>query len=204
MDIYIILCLIVLILVGVVALILQMIGPIVGFLGVIIGPLVGALVGVILGFQKNDKNRMKLEEERRSFFKNLLMHEATESIELIAGVVNLIPVDAWNSIVNSGDIALFKDKAIDLSDTYFQIQIYNYEAKRVRDAIEEVNLHPETTDASHASKLKGRFNELMKPATLKRLEDLKEWLTELKAEPITVTTKVTGNLTVIGPDGKEK
>ena len=45
------------------------------------------------------------------------MHEAKKSIELIPGTVHLIPVDAWNSVVNSGNIALFKDKAIDLSET---------------------------------------------------------------------------------------
>jgi hypothetical protein len=92
-----------LILIGVVAFILQMIGPILGFLSALIGPLVGALVGVILGFQKNDDNRRKLEEERRDFFKNLLMHEAKESIKLIEERnVNLIPVDAWKSVVNAG------------------------------------------------------------------------------------------------------
>ena len=205
MDIYIILCLIVLILIGVVALILQMISPILGFLGVIIGPLVGAFVGVILGFQINDNNRTKLEEERRLFFKNLLMHEATESIKLIAGTVNLIPVDAWNSMVNSGEIALFEGKAIDLSDTYFQIQNYNYEAKRVRDAIEEVNLHPETTDDSHALKLKANFDNNIKPATLKRLQDLENWLTRLRVESGSFTvagSDVTMHHT--GTDGKEK
>ena len=132
------------------------------------------------------------------------MYEAKKSIELIPGTVNLIPVDAWNSVVNSGNVALFKDKAIDLSDTYFQIQNYNYEAKKVRYAIEEVRLHPGTADASHASELKDRFDKLIKPATLERLHDLEKWLTRLKAYPITVTSKVTGNLTLIGPDGKEE
>ena len=194
-----------LILIGVVALILQMISPILGILGVVIGPLVGAFVGVILGFQINDNNRRKLEKERRLFFKNLLMHEAKESIKLISGTVQLIPVDAWNSVVNSGDIALFEGKAIDLSDTYFQIQNYNYEAKRVRDAIEEVHLHPEITDDSHASKLKANFDNNIKPATLKRLQDLENWLTRLRVESGSFTvagSDVTMHHT--GTDGKEK
>lgn len=204
MDIYIIMFLIVLIIIGVVASILLMISPILGFLGVIIGPLVGAYAGVYLGFNKNDNHRIELEEERRLFFRKLLMHEADESIKYISGVVNLIPVDAWNSIVNSGDIALFKDKAIELSDTYFQIQNYNYEAKIVRDAIEEANRHPTMAGASRASELKESFNKTTKPATLERLNNLKKWLTELKAEPITATTKLNGNVTNIGPDGEEK
>ena len=204
MGIYIILSLIILILIGVVALILQMISPILGILGVIIGPLVGAFVGVILGFRINDDNRIKLEEKRKSFFKNLLMQEAKKSIELIPGTVNLIPTDAWNSIVNSGDVALFEDKAIDLSEIYFQIQNYNYEAKRVRDAIEEMRLHPGITDIDHVSKLKESFDNRTKPATLKRLNDLENWLTRLKTEPITVTTKAASNLNLIGPDGKKK
>jgi len=204
MDIFIILSLMALILIGVVALVLQMISPILGFLSVLIGPFFGALVGVYLGFKINDKHRRELEEEKRLFFRNLLMHEAKESINLLGGTVNLIPVDAWNSIVNSGDIALFKDKAVDLSDTYFQIQNYNYEAKRVRDAIEEAHIHPTTTDGDHASRLKESFDNKIKPTTLNRLKDLEAWLTRLGVEPITITTKVTGNLTLIGPDGKEK
>ena len=204
MDIFIILSLMALILIGVVALVLQMISPILGFLSVLIGPFFGALVGVYLGFKINDKHRRELEEEKRLFFRNLLMHEAKESINLLGGTVNLIPVDAWNSIVNSGDIALFKDKAVDLSDTYFQIQNYNYKAKRVRDAIEEAHIHPTTTDGDHASRLKESFDNKIKPTTLNRLKDLEAWLTRLGVEPITITTKVTGNLTLIGPDGKEK
>lgn len=204
MGIYIILCLIVLILIGIVALILQMISPIFGILGVIIGPLVGAFVGVILGFRINDNNRIKLEEKKKSFFKNLLMHEAKKSIKLIPGTVNLIPTDAWNSIVNSGAVALFEDRAIDLSEIYFQIQNYNYEAKRVRDAIEEMRLHPGITDIDHVSKLKESFDIRTKPATLNNLHDLESWLTRLEGEPITVASKAAGNLNLVGPDGKKK
>jgi hypothetical protein len=39
-------------------------------------------------------------------------------------------------------MALFTEHATDLSDVYFQIQNYNYEAKRVRDAVEDEILHP--------------------------------------------------------------
>jgi hypothetical protein len=161
---------------------------------------------VYWGFNRNENKRKELEEKRRLFFKKLLIHEATESIELLKnGPVNLIPIDAWKSIVNSGEIALFRDKAIDLSDTYFQIQNYNYEAKRVKDAIEDVRLHPATTDDSHASMLKNGFDNTTKPATLKRLEDLNNWLMVLKPEPITLTAKLAATLSgVKDRNGKEK
>jgi len=70
MEIYIIICLIVLILIGFVALIQLMISPIGGFLVTIMGPLTGALVGVYLGFKINDDRRKELEEQKKSFFKN--------------------------------------------------------------------------------------------------------------------------------------
>lgn len=183
---------IILILIGIVVLILQMISPIWGVVSVIIGPLIGAYAGVKLGFDKNNKHRQKLEDEKKVFFKNWLKHEAKESIRLIEnGPVNLIPEDAWNSVVNSGNIALFETKATELSDIYFKIKNYNYEAKRVRDAIEESRLHPETTDKAHASNLKKLFDEKTKPDVLESLKDLERWLTVLKAESGSIAIKGT-------------
>ena len=199
MDIYIIISLVILILIGVIASLLQMISPILGFLSVLIGPFFGALVGVYLGFKINDEHRRELEEEKRLFFRNLLMQEAKKSIKLLDGTVNLIPVDAWNSVVNSGDIALFKGNAKYLGDTYFQVQNYNYEAKRVRDAMEEVHLHPTTTDRDHASRLKKNFDEVTKPETLRLLNDLERWTThcELNASIGKLTLKSEGKSTPI-------
>ncbi|HUS74395.1 MAG TPA: hypothetical protein VMY43_00145 [Methanothrix sp.] len=203
MDFYIIIPLIVILLMGVVVLAIQTISSIWGLLGIIIGPLIGAFVGVLLGFKINDNRRKQLEEERRLFFGNLLMHEAKKSIELIGGTVNLIPVDAWNSVVNSGDIALFKEKAIELSNIYFEIQNYNYEAKRVRDAIEEARLHPTSTDDSHASRLKERFDNLTKPILLENLNEIARWLSPLAGE-ISASTKVEGKLSNKSSNGREK
>jgi hypothetical protein len=153
------------------------------FVSIIIGPLIGAYVGVKYGFNKNNKHRQELEEKRKLFFKNWLKHEADESIRLVEeGSVNLIPEDAWNSAVNSGNVAFFEAKAMELSDTYFKIKNYNYEAKRVRDATEEVNLHPDVTDPTHAAKLKKRFDEIIKPDTLEALKGIASWLTVFKVE----------------------
>jgi len=119
----------------------------------IIGPLIGAFAGVGLGILANELWRRKLANDRKSFFRNLLLHEIRKSIELLESpTVNLIPVDAWNSLVNSGDMTLFTEHAIDLSDIYFEIQNYNYEAKRVRDAVEEEILHPNFNLKVHPAK----------------------------------------------------
>jgi len=69
-------------------------------------------------------------------------HEVRKSIELLQENSGyLIPIDTWNSIVNSGNIVLFagQNHATQLADIYFDIENYNYEAKRTRDASEHFN-----------------------------------------------------------------
>lgn len=135
------------------------------------GPLAGAFFGVVLGFAINEWYRRKLALERKLFFMNLIKNEIIESITLLEKKrVNLIPIDGWNSLVNSGDIALFPhDRAIQLSDAYFFIQNYNYEAKRVRDAVEMSN-------ESRFKDLKSSLDKVTTEELLKRLKVLGEWL----------------------------
>lgn len=151
------------------------------FLARIIGPLIGALVGVYLGFKINDTRRKQLDEEKKLFYRNLLMRNAKKAIDLLPGKVNLIPEDAWRSLVNSGDIALFKDKAIELSDIFFEVQNYNYEAKLIREAYErEIQFgpfwDPNGKEFSRASDLKLILNEKTKPELLKHLRELESGL----------------------------
>ncbi len=146
----------------------------------IIGPLIGAFFGVLLGFGVNELWRKRLENNRKSFFRKLLLHEVKDSIKLLNGKVNLVPIDAWNSLVNSGDIALFKDNAIELNDVYFKIQSYNYEAKRVRDAVEhdctEGLALEYGNEYSRSEKLKENLNNKTKPELLEKLKKLEDLL----------------------------
>jgi hypothetical protein len=105
----------------------------------IIGPLVGAFAGVFLGFRINSKHQDKVNHEKKLLLLKILRHEVKKSIDLLQDPVGyLIPIDAWNSIVYSGNIALFEHPlSTKLGDIYFDIQNYNYEAKRTRDASEQ-------------------------------------------------------------------
>ena len=109
----------------------------------VIGPLIGALVGVYLGFQGDDRHRKELDDKKRLFFKILVLHEIDESIELLKPkestlIPVVIPVSAWDSLVNSGAMALFThDQSIQMSDTYSQILRYNYIAERVIEDIKK-------------------------------------------------------------------
>ena len=140
----------------------------------IIGPLIGAFFGVLLGFGVNELWRKRLENNRKSFFRKLLLHEVKYSIELLNGMVNLVPIDAWNSLVNSGDIALFKDKAIELNDAYFKIQNYNYEAKRVRDAEEHDQMEGLSLKNGEECERSVELKENLKKTTDDLLKELKK------------------------------
>jgi hypothetical protein len=48
----------------------------------------------------------------------------------------IIPVSGWDSLINSGDIALFTpDQSIQISDIYSEIRRYNYISERVTEEI---------------------------------------------------------------------
>jgi len=156
--------------------------------------IIGPLVGVLAAYQINEWRRWKLDQDRKKFFKNLLFEEVKKSITLLKqNKTNLIPIDGWNSLVNSGDVALFEDQAIQLSDVYFKIQMHNYEATRTRDALEaEISIpkFKQNTDVSlgplkfslEIEQIFPRFSELKSnllittDKLLKDLEALKELL----------------------------
>jgi len=97
--------------------------------------IVGPFLGVIGAFatqrsyewHKNNTDRKKLKQN--------LKNELIKCDDLLIGKGNLIPTTMWLSAISSGDLRLlsFIDKA-KLSSIYFEIENYNYEAKRVRDS----------------------------------------------------------------------
>jgi hypothetical protein len=116
----------------------EMAGTTLGFISILAGPLVGAFTGVYLSFRKNNKHQEEINHEKKLLLLKILRHEVKKGIELLQEPSgNLIPIDAWNSIVYSGNIVLFEyQQATELGDIYFGIKNYNYEAKRTRDAAE--------------------------------------------------------------------
>lgn len=118
----------------------------------IIGPLFGAFAGVFLGFRINSKHQEELKHKKKLLLLKILRHEVKKSIDLLQEPNGyLIPIDAWNSIVFSGNIVLFEHPlSIKLEDIYFDIQNYNYEAKRTRDASERFKSSAEPYQHSSA------------------------------------------------------
>jgi hypothetical protein len=155
----------------------------------ILSLIIGPLVGVLVAYQINEWRRESLAFERKQFFKNLILKEVGESIALLkSNRTNLIPADGWNSLVNSGDVALFKDHAIKFSNLYFKIQMHNYEAIKTRDALESEISSPkfrlvnEGTLQQEMERTFPRFSELKggllktSDILLKDLKEFEEWL----------------------------
>ncbi len=92
-------------------------------------------LGVIGAFaSQRAYDKYKSIQERKKLKQNF-KSELINCISLLSGKGNLIPTTMWISAINTGDLRLlpFNDKAR-LSSIYFEIENYNYEAKRVRDA----------------------------------------------------------------------
>jgi hypothetical protein len=119
----------------------DILGSISYFITILIGPLVGAFTGVYLSFRKNNKHQEELNLEKKLLLLRILRYEVRKGIALLQEPSgNLIPMDAWNSVIYSGSIVLFEySHAAKLGDIYFDINNYNYEAKRTRDAAEKSN-----------------------------------------------------------------
>jgi hypothetical protein len=188
-NIYTIMALIALTLIEAVALIQLMISPIGEILGVIPGPLIGAFVGVFLGFKINDNNRKKLDDERRLFFENMLCREITQIIGLLEDNDREqipIPIDGWNALVNSGDIALFSTRATDLNTVYSEIQRYNFTIMKLRDATEEESkqMSPIYDYLRRSTTLKKITKAMEDKMLLITLPKTKEWLKDALREEI--------------------
>ena len=96
---------------------------------------VGPFLGVIGGLAAQRLYDWLKDEGDKKTLKENLKNELEKCVELLTGKGNLLPTIMWSSTVASGDAKLlsFNDRT-KLSSTYFEIDNYNYEAKRVRDS----------------------------------------------------------------------
>jgi hypothetical protein len=105
--------------------------------------LVGSFLGVIAGLGLNHIYQTRINENKREFLISYLEHENLESFDRLREKQE-IPVDAWNSIINSGNILLFTpDQTRRLGHFYFMVKSYNDEVKRARIIAEQLILLPE-------------------------------------------------------------
>jgi hypothetical protein len=115
--------------------------------------------------------------------------EVNRAIDLLGrdenkpGSGNLLPTDTWSSMVNSGLLRLFSNKEISkLSDAYFKIQAYNYEASRTRDIAEQYRFSITSRQKRHMRRYwqdaSLRLNQNIRLDLLKDLKDLEDadWL----------------------------
>lgn len=116
-------------------------------------------------------------------------NEINRAIDLLGrdenepGSGNLLPTDTWSSMVNSGLLRLFSNKEISkLSDAYFKIQAYNYEASRTRDIAEQYRFSITSRQKRHMLRYwqdaSLRLNQNIRLDLLKDLKDLEDadWL----------------------------
>ena len=96
--------------------------------------LIGPLAGILIGFGLDRTYTGYKDRKHRQELKVNLREELKKCQEFLTGKGNLLPTAMWNSAISSGDIGLlsFADRT-KLSSLYFEIDNFNYEAKRVRD-----------------------------------------------------------------------
>ena len=96
-------------------------------------PMVGSFLGVISAFGLNHLYQLYNNNESKKKYKNMIKSEIEESINLLGqDWIRLLPVDKWNSAVNSGALKLFKSEVElgPLSTAYQNIKEYNFIIER--------------------------------------------------------------------------
>ena len=142
--------------------------------------IIGPFVGVVLAFVANYGYQHLVNRNTKMKYKDLLRNEVQLSIErLQTAQEKLLPTDRWESLVNSGDLKLFKsDEANKLSDSYFGIRAYNYEAIRCRDVSVQYNLEPVPTRKEQMKKYWSEISWDVDKMGQGVLEDLRKLLSE--------------------------
>ena len=91
-------------------------------------PMVGSFLGVITAFILNYIYQKYNTNEDKKKFKNMIRSELEQCVNVLKlDNVQLLPVDRWNSAVNSGALKLFnvENELISLSMDYYRINNYN-------------------------------------------------------------------------------
>jgi len=98
--------------------------------------------GVLLGFAVNYIYQYFKDKSLKSKYLKFFRNEIALSIErLQSRKGKLLPIERWESVVNSGDLRLFlSEETNQLSRAYFGIRNFNYEAIRCRDISVQYNL----------------------------------------------------------------
>jgi len=136
-------------------------------------------VGIVIGFSLDRLYSLYADKKNRRKLKGNLVNELKSCQQLLKGLGNLLPTTMWNSAISSGDIRLlsYTDRS-NLSSLYFEIDNFNYEAKRVRDVAVMVN----TTHSNDAiSYWKGLTvdmmnNELLLKEKITKVLESKMWV----------------------------
>ncbi len=91
-------------------------------------PLAGSFVGAIAGVAVNNLYQSHKNREDKKKYKKLIKSEIELCLKVLkSDTVKLLPIEKWNSIVNSGALRLFNAdiELSPLSESYYQIQFYN-------------------------------------------------------------------------------
>lgn len=91
-----------------------------------------------------------MNQERSNTYLKGLTNEISEAIDLLKPKphpLQLLPVDLWQSAVNSGDVALFRYEAReDLRKAYFAIMKCNYQFTRTKGIGEKFWIEADTSE----------------------------------------------------------
>jgi hypothetical protein len=152
----------------------------------LIGPAFGTFLAILSGLIINDYIHFKKRIRRRNEFLELLRLELDGAIRSsVNRPGDLISEIAFKSFIYSELAEYFEVNEIyEINNTYFAIQAYNYESKRLRDIAEELNFKIPSIEknfvSSYFAYAEGRHYTIQNKELIKTLQKLKykDWFRE--------------------------
>ena len=125
----------------------------------------------------------------RKNLKENIKAEINQCVKRLTGKGNLLPTTMWRSIISTGDLRLlpFYQRST-LARMYFDIENFNYEAKRVRDGAVIANVGTSRTIVGGMTPAKAYWKRLSQNL-LKEEDNLKKKLDILRINYYTVTMR---------------